>query len=83
MSTFYTSVERYRNNILFRGYRDGKAFKMKVPFKPTFYVPSKSPTPYKTLQGQFLAPVKMDSMSSAYEFVEQYKDVDKIGRAHV
>lgn len=76
MSTFYTSVERYGNNILFRGYRDGKAFKMKVPFKPTFYVPSKSPTPYKTLQGQFLAPVKMDSMSSAYEFVEQYKDVD-------
>ena len=42
MSKFYTSVERFGNNILWRGYEDGKRFSYKVPFKPTLYLQTKN-----------------------------------------
>lgn len=76
MSNFYTSVERYGSVILYRGYKNGEPRKLKVQFKPTFYVPSQTPTEFKTLQGQYTAPIKFDKMSDTYDFVEQYKDID-------
>jgi hypothetical protein len=42
MSTFYTCVDRYSNDILFRGYKNGKAIKERIKYKPTFYVPGKN-----------------------------------------
>lgn len=35
---FYTSVERFGNNILYRGYKDGKRVAHKIPYKPTLYI---------------------------------------------
>lgn len=75
-SAFYTSVERYGNNILWRGYKDGRRFSKKVAFEPTLYRSSKSETGFKSLIGEKnLEPVKFDSMSAAKDYVEQYKDV--------
>ncbi len=78
MSNFYTSVERFGNKILWRGYENGRAFSRKVDFSPTLFVASKDSsknTGYRTLIGdQPLIPMKRDSMKEAKEFVEQYKD---------
>ena len=76
MQEFYTSVERFGNKLLCRGYRNRKAFLDRVDFGPTLFVPSRTETEYKTLVGEKpVAPVHFGSMSEAKEFVDQYKDV--------
>jgi len=72
---FYTSLSRFGNNILYRGYRDGKRIMHKVPFSPTLYVPVEKPTQFKSLDGKYVEPVKLETMREAKEFVERYKDV--------
>ena len=76
--TFYTCVNRYGKNILYRGYDDnGNRIHRKVPFKPTLFLPSKkSDTIWKALDGTPVEPIQLDSMSEAKDFVEQYRDVD-------
>jgi len=39
---FYTNVFQLGNDILVRGYENGKHFTVKEEFYPTFYVPSKN-----------------------------------------
>lgn len=75
MSFFYTSVDRDFNNILFRGYKDGKQIKHKIQYKPKLYIESKEPTKFKTLKGKYLGDVEFQSMADAHQFVKQYKDV--------
>lgn len=76
MSQFYTSVERYGNKILCRGYRNGKQFSDRVDFGPTLFIPTRDETEYRTLIGEKpVAPISFDSMSEAKDFVSQYKDV--------
>lgn len=76
MSNFYTNVEKYGNNILCRGYENGKPFARKVKYKPTLYIPTKKESEYRSLIGdKVVAPKTFDSMSDAKDFMEQYKDV--------
>ena len=78
MSNFYTSVERFGNNILWRGYENGKRFERKVKFSPTLFVGGKKDveTKYTSLSnGRPLSPIKMDTMREAKDWIEQYKDV--------
>jgi DNA polymerase elongation subunit (family B) len=75
MSLFYTSVDRHGNNILFRGYNDGKAIKRKVAFAPTLYINSPRPTDLKTLDGRYVAPIDFESMADAYDFCKKHKEV--------
>lgn len=81
MASFYTSVERWGNQILWRGYENGKRFSRKVPFKPTLYIQTRKPGgEYRSLIGNHeLHPKQFDSMSEAKEFVEEYKDVSNMG----
>ena len=81
MTSFYTSVERWGNNILWRGYENGKRFSRKVPFKPTLYIHTKKPGgEYRSLIGNKpLHAKQFDSMSDAKEFYEQYKGVANFG----
>ena len=76
--SFYTCVNRYGNNMLYRGYDDqGKAVKARLPFEPTMYLVSQKATgEWKTLQGQPVEPIKLESMSEASDFVKKYKDID-------
>lgn len=75
-TNFYTSVERYGNNILWRGYKDGRRFSKKIPFEPTLYRLSKTETGFRSLIGEKnIEPIKFDSMSACKDYVEQYKDV--------
>ena len=77
---FYTSVQRYGNTILYRGYKNGERVKKRIPFKPTLYVPSQTPSkgtlsPWKTLDGKSVAPIEFDSMRDATDFIKQYEHV--------
>ena len=75
--SFYTSVHRYGNKMLFRGYdSNGNRIHKKVPFKPTFYLPTKKPSEWKSLDGASVEPMKIESMSEAQDFVKRYEDVD-------
>lgn len=48
---------------------------VKVPFSPTLYVPVEKPTQFKSLDGKYVEPVKLETMREAKEFIERYKDV--------
>jgi DNA polymerase elongation subunit (family B) len=73
---FYTHFTKYGNNLLVRGYRNGKRFADKVEYNPTLYLPSKKPTEFKTLDGYYVAPTQMGSLRDAGEFIRQYETVD-------
>lgn len=81
MSSFYTSVERFGNKILWRGYENGKRFSRKVDFKPSLYLETKRDDgDFRSLMGNRpLHKKTFDSMSEAKQFVEDYKDVSNFG----
>ena len=72
---FYTSVSTDRNNILLRGYDNGKRVHKKVPYNPYVFVPTNKPSQYKTLEGQPVEKLPLGSLSDAREFINMYKDV--------
>ena len=76
--TFYTCVNRYGSNILFRGYTDdGGRIQKKIPFKPTMYLKSsKNESGWKSFDGVPVDPIQLDSMQEATEFVKKYENVD-------
>ena len=73
---FYTNVYQRFNEMLVRGYEDGKQFSYREEFAPTFYVPSKKDSKWKTLDGENVEPIKPGKISDCKEFVEKYKDVN-------
>jgi len=73
---FYTSVNRYGNNILYRGFENGKKVAKKVKFTPTLFVDSPKPTGWKTLYGRDVLPKRFDTMRDAADFIKQYNEVD-------
>jgi len=74
---FYTSVVRYGNNILHRGYdASGKRIQKRVPFEPTLYVQSdKKQSGWRGIDGTHVEPLKFESMKEATEFQKRYEDV--------
>lgn len=73
---FYTSVNRYGNNILYRGFESGKRVAKKLQFMPTLYVDSNKDTGWTNLEGRNVLPRSFDNMREAMDFVRQYEDVD-------
>lgn len=73
---FYTSVVRYGNSMLYRGYNNrGERVIRTDFFKPEFFVPSKKETGWRGLDGSPVGPVSFDSMREAKNWLDQYKDV--------
>jgi len=75
MTRFYTHFTRRGNNILEIGYNDGMKYARKVPYCPTFYLPTDQETGWSTLDGRNVLPKEMDSMRAAREFTDKYADV--------
>ena len=71
---FYTSCIRFGNNLLYRGYKNGKRVAERVKFAPTLFVPDEK-GPQKALDGASVSPFKFSDMRDAKEFIEQYRDV--------
>jgi DNA polymerase elongation subunit (family B) len=76
MSKFYTSVNCVGNNILYRGVENGRRIKEKIPYTPTLFLPAKKQTKFKTLKGDYLEPMKFESIRDARDFVKRYEGVD-------
>ena len=74
---FYTSVVRHGNNILYRGYRNGKSVKERIPFKPKLYVGGKG-AGWTTLDGLPVTEMQFDSMSEAKDFLKRYEGVSNV-----
>ena len=74
---FYTHFSKLGNQILVRGYKDGRRFNEKVEYNPTLYLPAGTKdAEYRTLDGQSLAAVSQGTMRDATEFMKRYEDVD-------
>lgn len=73
---YYTNVACVGNNILYRGVKEGRRIKLKVAFEPTLFLPSKKPTAFKNLEGEYLEPMKFETIREARDFVKRYEDVD-------
>ena len=75
MSRYYTNVASIGNNILYRGVKEGRRVKQKIAYTPTLFLPSKKPTKFTTLDGDFLEPMKFESIREARDFVKRYDEV--------
>ena len=74
--SFYTSVVRYGNYMLYRGYdNSGKRVVKKDLFQPKFYIPAKKDTGWKGLNGQMIGSVEFPSMREARSWLEKYDGV--------
>jgi hypothetical protein len=73
---FYTSVERFGNQLLYRGYSDGQQVKKKIPFKPTLFVNGDTGSGWSSLDGRSVEPMTFDSMRDATDFTKRYEHVD-------
>ena len=64
--SFYTSVNRHMNQILYRGYNDsGAPIQSKVKFQPTLYIKSNDESPLRALDGTPVSPVKFVAVLSS------------------
>jgi DNA polymerase elongation subunit (family B) len=61
---------------LLRYVNNGQAFKSKVPYRPTLFVPAKGDSDWNTLEGKPVSPTKFESIKEGMEYVERYKDVE-------
>ena len=77
MSGFYTNVDMNFNDILVRGYDDkGNHFSRKEYFRPTLYIPSNTPTDFKSLDGNYLNPYNPGTIKETRDFQKRYANVD-------
>ena len=70
---FYTNITQWGNNLLLREVVNGERINRKVKYSPTLFAPVLKETPYKTLEGKYVAPVKHDTIKDAKEWIEGYK----------
>ena len=71
---FYTSVIQRGNYLLVREIKDGKRISQKIRWRPTFYGPTNKKSELRTLQGQTVSPVVLESITEGRNFLERYKD---------
>jgi len=74
MSNFYTYFGFLYNEVAVSGYRNGKKFNEKIPYKPFLFVPHKDGD-YQTVTGKKLRRMDFDSIASARDLTNRYKDV--------
>jgi len=76
MSDFYTNVQVFGSRILYRGVENGRKVRRKIDYFPTFFVPAKETTEWKTIHGEYVAELKPGNIREARDFIKQYEDVD-------
>ena len=75
---FYTNVQVVGDNVLVRGYENGRHFATREKFYPTLFVPSKSnkKTEYKTLEGDYVESIQPGGIRDSREFIKKYEGVE-------
>ncbi len=82
MSNFYTNVQSFGNNILYRGIQDGKRVKERIEYSPSLYLPSKRITNFTSLEGDYLDQKIFGDIRSARDFVKQFDGVSNAGKIY-
>ena len=72
---FYTNVQCFGNNILYRGVLDGKRIKQKIDYSPSLFIPSKKVTSFTNLEGEYLTQKIFGDIREAKEYVKQFDGV--------
>ena len=75
MTNYYTNVACVGNNILYRGIKNGRRVKLKIGYSPTLFLPSKKPTEFKSLEGEYLEPMRFENIREARDFIKRYSEV--------
>ena len=73
---FYTNVQMVGDHFLVRGYENGRHFATREKFYPTLFVPSKSKSKYKTLNGETVDPIQPGTVRECREFIKKYDGVE-------
>ena len=73
---FYTNVQMVGDYFLVRGYENGKHFVTREKFYPTLFVPSKKPTKYQTLNGEYVDEIQPGTVRDCREFIKKYDSVE-------
>ena len=73
---FYTNVQMVGNDFLVRGYENGERFTIREQFQPTLFVPCKKRTKFKTLEGEYVQPIKPGTVRDTREFIKKYDGVE-------
>ena len=73
---FYTNIQMVGNQILVRGYENGKRYTHRDVYNPTLFVSSKKKSKYRTLSGEYVEPVKPGTIRDTRDFISKYNDVD-------
>jgi DNA polymerase elongation subunit (family B) len=73
---FYTNVQMVGDKFLVRAYENGESVMYREKYSPTLFVKSKNKTDYKTLDGQYVAPIQPGTVRECREFYKKYQDVD-------
>ena len=73
---FYTNVQMIGDQFLVRGYENGEYIQFREKYKPTLFAPAKKKTFYKTLDGDYVEPLKPGFVSDCREFLKKYSEVE-------
>ena len=73
---FYTNVQMIGDQFLVRGYENGEYIQFREKYSPTLFVPSKKKTFYRTLDGEYVEPIKPGTVSDCRDFMKRYSEVD-------
>ena len=76
MGRFYTNVQLAGNTILYRGYENGQPVQSRAHFSPTLFVSSNKKEKHRTLNGEYVRPIKFDTAREARDFIQQYQGVE-------
>ena len=75
MSNFYTNVQSFGNNILYRGIQNGKRVREKIEYSPSLYIPSKKITNFTSLEGDYLDQKIFGRINDARDYIKQFDGV--------
>lgn len=72
---FYTNVQAFSGDVLYRGVINGKRVKQKIEYSPSLYLPSKRPTEFKSLTGEYLQQKVFGTIREARDYIKQFDGV--------
>ena len=75
MSYFWTNVGLDRNDLLVRGYQDGKRFQNRIPVRPHLYVDDKSgQSDFRSIDGKPVKRINFNNVKQIMDFRAKYED---------
>jgi len=73
--SFYTNVAVKGSKILYRGFENGQPVTIKIPYKPTIFLPTQKTSEWTTLSGEPVEPFVAGNFYETKKFLEKYRDV--------